>query len=178
MRKTKRMLLLAFLCVLMATSIFAQGGAESSEPKAWPSDTVTIVVNAQAGSGSDLLARIIGNYLQKTTGKAFVVKNDTTGNSTIAYETVANAKKDGLTIGFFNNHFLQYHGGVYKKNPWDIFDLVGIGPYGKEGFVLVGHPKAEYQTIQELIAYAKANPGKLVSGIQNCSPKGIFSFSH
>lgn len=169
MKKLSKVLFVICLLAILVSPAFAQGTQESGATKQWPSETVTIVVNAQAGSGSDLTARIFADYLQKTLGQAFVVKNDTTGNSTIAYETVANAKKDGTTIGFFANQFLQYHGGVYRKNPWDIFDVVGIGPYGKEGFVLVGHPNAPYKNLEELIAYAKANPNTIKSGIQNRS---------
>lgn len=165
----KATLVCVLLSCLVVSPLIAQGNEEKASTEAWPNDTVTFVLNAQAGSGSDLVARIFADFLEDTTGQSFVIKNDTSGNSTIAYETVANAKKDGTTIGFFNNQFLQYHGGVYRKNPWDIFDVAAIGPYGQEGFVLVGHPDAPYQTIEELIAYAKENPNSLKSGIQNRS---------
>lgn len=133
----------------------------------WPNGTVTVVVPAAAGSTLDLSARILTNYLQETTGSAFVVTNDTTGNGTVAYENVRNAKPDGSTIMYPQNLFIQSRGGVYDKEPWDNFDIIDMGSDAVESYILVAASGKEYTNWEEFVEYAKANPGKLVAGIQN-----------
>ncbi|MCH3918468.1 MAG: tripartite tricarboxylate transporter substrate binding protein [Spirochaetia bacterium] len=165
------------LCIVLSTCLFANGSHEDeadlqiSQTDAgaiWPQKTTTIIVPAQAGSSLDLNARVMAEYLQRTTGNAFVIQNDVTGNGTVAYENVRNAAKNGTTLLYTQNLFLQYHGGVYSQNPWDAFDVVGIGQNLSEMYILVAkNGRKEFSNWNELVAYAKANPGKLVAGIQN-----------
>ncbi len=133
----------------------------------WPTGTVTVVVPAAAGSTIDLQARVVTTYLQNKTGAAFVVTNDTTGNGTVAYETVRNAKPDGSTLLWTQNLFIQSRGGIYNQEPWDAFDPVANCGDSIEQYILVARSGEEYTTWEELVEYAKAHPGELVAGIQN-----------
>jgi len=141
--------------------------ASDEEDVNWPNDDVTVVVPAEAGSLIDLVARTMTDYLQEETGQAFVVENDVSGNGTVAYEKVRNAKQDGLTLLFTQNLFLQYHGDIYDKEPFENFEVVGLGPRQTEAYILVARPDEEYSDWEELKEYAKANPGEITAGIQN-----------
>lgn len=134
---------------------------------AWPAGTVTVVVPAAAGSTIDLQARIAATYLQKTTGAAFVVTNDTTGNGTVAYETVRNARPDGSTLLWTQNLFIQSRGGVYNEEPWDAFDPIANCGDSIEQYILVARSGEEYTDWASFEAYCKAHPGEIVAGIQN-----------
>lgn len=137
------------------------------ETAAWPTGTITVVVPAAAGSTLDLEARIMTTYLQDKSGCPFVVTNDVTGNGTVAYETVRNAKPDGSTLLFTQNLFIQARGGIYNQEPWDNFEVVGDGGENTEAYVLVAKAGKEYTNWEEFAEYAKAHPGELVAGIQN-----------
>lgn len=128
---------------------------------------MTVVVPAAAGSTIDLQARVYTTYLQKATGQAFVVTNDTTGNGTVAYETVKNAKPDGVTLLWTQNLFIQSRGGIYSEEPWDNFDVIANCGDSIEQYILVARSGEEYTNWEELVAYAKEHPGELVAGIQN-----------
>lgn len=149
-----------------AATTQAQGAADG-ETAAWPTGTVTVVVPAAAGSTLDLNARIMTTYLQDKTGTPFVVTNDVTGNGTVAYETVRNAKPDGSTLLFTQNLFIQARGGIYNQEPWDNFEVVGDGGESTEAYVLVAKAGKEYTNWEEFAEYVKAHPGELVAGIQN-----------
>lgn len=133
----------------------------------WPTGTVTVIVPAAAGSTVDLQARIYTTYLQKATGQAFVVTNDTTGNGTVAYENAKNAKPDGSTLLWTQNLFIQSRGGVYSEEPWDNFDVIANCGDSIEQYILVARAGEAYTNWDELVAYAKEHPGELVAGIQN-----------
>ena len=141
--------------------------AAGGETAVWPTGTVTVVVPAAAGSTLDLNARIMTTYLQNKTGCPFVVTNDVTGNGTVAYETVRNAKPDGSTLLFTQNLFIQARGGIYNQEPWDNFEVVGDGGENTEAYILVAKSGKEYSNWEEFAEYAKAHPGELVAGIQN-----------
>ncbi len=152
------------------TTAQAETGKTEEAPASdadWPNGTVTVVVPAAAGSTIDLQARIYTTYLQKSTGQAFVVTNDTTGNGTVAYENVKNAKPDGSTLLWTQNLFIQSRGGVYSEEPWDNFDVIANCGDSIEQYILVARAGEEYTNWDELVAYAKEHPGELVAGIQN-----------
>ena len=153
-----------------ATESKAEDSKEAETPAAdaeWPTGTVTVVVPAAAGSTIDLQARIYTTYLQKTTGQAFVVTNDTTGNGTVAYENVKNAKPDGSTLLWTQNLFIQSRGGIYNAEPWDNFEVLADCGDSIEQYVLVAKAGKPYTNWDEVVAYAKEHPGELVAGIQN-----------
>lgn len=162
---------------LMAAALAACGSAgtgtndkkDAKQQGSWPNSTVTVEVPASAGGGTDNFTRITTNYLQKTTGQAFTVVNDITGNGTVAYETVRKAEPDGNTLMQYHcTMLIQYYQGIYDKNPADPanFTVIGELENGGDGDVLVVSSKAPYSTLEELVEYCKSNPG-VVFGNQN-----------
>lgn len=150
-----------------AETTAADAGASGSSEVEWPTKTVNVIVPAAAGSTLDLTARVFTQYLQDKTGQAFVVTNDTTGNGTVAYNTAMNAEGDGSTLLYTQNLFIQSRGGIWDQDPWQAFKPIADGGQNKEGYIFVVSGNAEYKTFDEFVEYAKANPGKLVAGIQN-----------
>lgn len=145
-----------------------QSGAEAQSADAvWPTETVTVYVPGEAGSTLDLVCRIQTDYLTRATGYNFVVIDDNTGNGTVAYETVRNAAPDGATMLFTQNIFLQYYADVYTEYPFDVVDAVACGPDSDAGYALALANNLPYKTFDEMITYAKENPGTVKFGIQN-----------
>lgn len=128
----------------------------------WPTGTVTLKVAANAGGGTDNFARILTACLQKATGEAFTVVNDSTGNGTVAFESVRNAAPDGNTLLFYHSTMgIQYYQGAYDYNPADPanFTVIANVPNGGTGDVLCVPSKAPYKTLDEFVAYCKEHPG-------------------
>lgn len=144
--------------------------AAKGEAKAWPQKTVTVEVAASAGGGTDSMARIFTNYLQKATGEAITVVDDATGNGTVAFEAVRNAEPDGNTLLFYHSTMaIQYYQDGYEFNPADPanFTVIANIPNGGTSDVLCVPSSAEYKTIEEFIDYCKNHPGEVTFGNQN-----------
>ncbi len=150
-----------------ATQAAAQEAPAAAEVK-WPAETVNVYLPAAAGSQIDLVCRLETKWLTEKTGQNFVVINDETGNGSVAYETVRNAKPNGNTLLYTQNIWIQYYGDVYNTYPADAVDVVSMG--GDPAVASYGIACAKglpYTTWEELVAYAKENPGKVTCGIQN-----------
>ncbi len=158
-------LLIAFLLVLLAAGLIAEGKSEASEAS-WPAGTVQFVVPAKAGGGTDAAARIISKALQEQMGKPFVVVNQPAGGGSVAAEQVRTAKPDGSTILFYHTSLLaSYYAGLYDKSPVDEFTTCVLMPVGGSYSLCVG-PDSPYNSVEELIAASKANPDKVTLGVQ------------
>ena len=95
-----------------------------------------------------------------------MVDNRQSVNGVIATEMVAKAPPDGLTLGIGNNGTHVINVGLYKSLPYDpIRDFIAVSQLSSNGSALVGHIKFAPRTLKELIAYAKANPGKINVGV-------------
>ena len=152
--------------------------AEKAEPAEqtgtasdWPSDTVSLYVPAKAGGGTDLMARLFAQGLAESTGGNFIVVNDVTGGGTVAAETVRNDKSDGLNL-------LAYHSGLCSAiasgqyaHSLDEFTLIGafisVPPEASGAIFVPGN--SPFNTLQDLVDYAKDHPDELVTGVQNGS---------
>ena len=128
----------------------------------YPTRPVTLIVAFTPGGPSDVLARIIGRQLEKILGQTFVIDNRPGGAGNIAAETVAHATPDGYTLLMGNNGLLATNQSLFKKLNFDgERDFAPISLIGSQPNILVVNPKFPAKTMAELIAYAKANPGKL-----------------
>ena len=140
----------------------------------YPARTITIIVTVQAGSQSDVFARLVADRLQTRLGKPVVVENRAGGGQTIGATAAAKAAPDGYTLLQGNTSALiispQLRDPMPYVTPRDFtpITLMASGPS-----VLVVNPKLPIKTAQELVAYAKANPGKL-----NYGSHGAGSFTH
>jgi tripartite-type tricarboxylate transporter receptor subunit TctC len=129
---------------------------------------VTIVTPFAAGSVTDATARIVGQILQEALGRPVVVENKAGAGGLIAAQAVARAEPDGYTLLLTTNSTHSAATALFKKVPYDpIKDFTPIARIGSFPSVVVVNPSVKVNTIQELVAYAKANPGKLSYGHGN-----------
>ena len=156
--------------------LLALGMATAIAPTAWadafPSKPITFVVPFAAGSATDQLARALGLSITEQTQQPVVVDNKAGASGMIAAQQVAKAAPDGYTVLITTNttHAANQH--LYKKLPYDpVKSFAPITGLGKGGQVLVVNASAPYKSVGELLAYAKANPGKLSFGSGSSSSR-------
>jgi tripartite-type tricarboxylate transporter receptor subunit TctC len=138
-------------------------GATAALPAfaAYPERPIRIVVPYPAGGGTDIVARVIGPYLSAELKQPIVFDNKAGAGTAIGTELVANAVPDGYTLLFTSSSFTA-NAALMKKLPYDpLKSFTPIGSAALHPFVLVAHPSVPANTLQELLAYAKRNPGKL-----------------
>jgi tripartite-type tricarboxylate transporter receptor subunit TctC len=130
----------------------------------WPKQPIRIVVGFGAGGGTDIAARIVAQPLSELLGQPVVVENRVGGGGTTAAEAVARGPKDGYTALMMSNaHAVS--AAVYKTLRYDpIADFQMVSMVGTAGLVLVTTPSFPAKDLKEVIAQAKANPGKLNFG--------------
>ncbi len=127
----------------------------------WPSRPIRIVVPYTAGGFTDQMARLLIVGLQKQLGQPVVIDNKPGANSIIGVEAVAKAAPDGHTFGVVIPAFTA-NTTLYPKLPYNPRkDLVGVSLLGVSPLVAAVAPNAPFKTVKELVAYAKANPGKV-----------------
>ena len=127
----------------------------------WPSRPIRIVVPYTAGGFTDQMARLLTVGLQKQLGQPVVIDNKPGANSIIGVEVVAKAAPDGHTFGVVIPAFTA-NTTLYPKLPYNPRkDLVGVSLMGVSPLVAAVAPNAPFKTVKELVAYAKANPGKV-----------------
>jgi tripartite-type tricarboxylate transporter receptor subunit TctC len=142
-------------CVL-AQSATAQG--------TYPTKAIKIIAPVQPGGGVDLVARTIGDRISKALGQPVVVENQSGGGGIVGSQTTARAAPDGYTlmVGYVGTHGTN---PAVRKLPYDaVKDFTPIAMVGGTPNVIVVPPSLPVKTLQEFIAYAKANQGKLSYG--------------
>lgn len=151
------------LAVAGGIAMMALAPAAAQEP--WPSRPVTIVVPFPAGGGTDAFARPLAAQLSKQFGKQFVIDNRGGAGGTVGASLASKAAPDGYTIFIGGAHHVIAP-SFYKKLDYDIEkDFVPITVIAQPPQVVVVNPtKVQARTLQELIAYARQNPGKLNYG--------------
>ena len=128
----------------------------------YPSRPVTLVVAFTPGGASDVLARILGRKLEQVLGQPFVIDNRPGAGGNVAAEAVAHGAADGYTLLVGNNAIIATNAALYKKINFDSErDFAPVGLIGSQANILVVNPAVPANSLAELIALAKANPGKL-----------------
>ena len=158
---TRRTLLAALATAAVGAAIPAGALAQA----AYPSKPVTIVVPFAAGGTTDILARIIGQALTSELGQPVVVDNRAGAGGNIGGALAAKAPADGYTLfmGTVGTHAIN--ASLYKKMPFDpVKDFAPLTRVANVPNLLVANPAQPYKSVKELIAYAKANPGKVNFG--------------
>jgi tripartite-type tricarboxylate transporter receptor subunit TctC len=160
------------LALLLALAALAFGTAPAFA-QAWPERPIRILVPAPAGSSLDVLARTIGDRIKDRLGQPIVVENKPAASGTVATSEVARAAPDGYTLLMGFNGPLAT-GPLVSKVPYDVEkDLAPIVITSSQPNVLAVNAQLPVKSVAELIAYAKANPGKL-----NYASVGNGSSSH
>lgn len=128
----------------------------------YPARTVTIVVPNAAGGGTDTVARLIADQLSRQTGQSFVVENKTGVGMVLGTLAVAKAAPDGYTLLTGLNGNLTVNPSLYAKLPYDpVADFRPIAMLAEYPFLVTVNNELPAHSIKELIAYLKANPGKV-----------------
>ena len=138
--------------------------------KAIPTKPVTVIVPFGPGSGTDIIARIIGQRLGLVLGQTIIIENKPGANGTIAANFVARSAPDGYTLFMSTNTPHSAAPGLMKTISYDpVKDFVALSRVGSFTQMLLVNPSIPAKSVQELIAYAKANPGKLTFASGNAS---------
>ncbi|QQS11610.1 MAG: tripartite tricarboxylate transporter substrate binding protein [Rhodospirillales bacterium] len=144
----------------VGAATMASAGAASAQT--WPSRQISLVLPFVAGSGTDTMARLIGERLSAKFGQPVLVDNKAGANGSIAATTVARAAPDGHTLMVTTNTTHAANPSLLKNLPYDpVKDFEPVALVGLAPFVLVTHPSVPVATFAELVARAKANPGKM-----------------
>ena len=154
-----------FTVAALATAALALSGSAWAQAPSFPSKPVTIVVPFSAGGTTDILARIIGQGLTTELGQPVVVDNRAGAGGNIGASLAAKAPADGHTLfmGTVGTHAIN--ASLYKKMPFDpVKDFAPLTRVANVPNLLVANPAQPFKTVGELIAYAKANPGKVNFG--------------
>jgi tripartite-type tricarboxylate transporter receptor subunit TctC len=147
----------AVAALILLLAAMAAGSAAD-----YPSRPVTLMVAFTPGGASDVLARILGRKLEQILGQPFVIDNRPGAGGNVAAEAVAHTAPDGYTLLAGNNAILATNAALYKKINFDPeVDFAPIGLIGSQANILVVNPALPVKSMAELIALAKANPGKL-----------------
>jgi tripartite-type tricarboxylate transporter receptor subunit TctC len=144
-----------------ATAVFATLMVSTAFAQTWPAKSVRVIVPFGPGGGADLTARPVSQKLSEALGQQFVVDNRGGAGGAIGMELTAKAPPDGYTIMSVSGSFSAT--AATHKLPYDPFDaLIPVVELGYAPNVLVVHPALPAKNTKELIALARANPGKLV----------------
>jgi tripartite-type tricarboxylate transporter receptor subunit TctC len=127
----------------------------------YPARPVRLIVGFPAGTGPDVIARLIGQRLWDRLGQQFIVENRSGAGSSLAAQDVVSAPADGYTLLLAANAN-AVNASLYPKLPFNfVRDATAVGMICSAPFLLVANPGLPAKTFPEFIAYAKANPGKI-----------------
>lgn len=157
-----------------AVAALVLSAASAAHAQAWPAKPVRFVVPFAPGGTTDILARLVGQKLSETLGQQFVIENRGGAGGNIGADLVAKADPDGYTLLVSPPPPLAVNISLYKTLPFDSRTAFAhISVVAQSPSVLVVNPKTPYNSLAELIAYAKANPGKV-----NYASQGNGTTSH
>lgn len=147
-------------CLIILAFAFAPCGWA----QAWPAKPIRLVVNFPAGGTTDIMARAFAPRLSETLGQPIVIENRGGAGGNVGLELVVKAAPDGYTLLASSSSPIVVGPHLYKLNFDVARDLVPIVPLGRILTILVVRPGLPVRSVPELIAYARANPGKLNYG--------------
>ena len=154
-------------------SIMAALAALPASAQPWPSQPIKLINPLSAGSGPDIMSRIVADGLSRALGVQVVVENRPGAANVIATQAAAKAAPDGTTLFFAPSLALAVNPHTFKTLPYDaVRDFVHIAMIGKAAFFVVAHPDVPVRSLPDLIALDKAKPDQLnvaVDGPKNSS---------
>jgi tripartite-type tricarboxylate transporter receptor subunit TctC len=148
--------------IIAIAIVSACGLSAVAEAQTYPARPVTIVVPNAAGGGTDTIARLIGDQLSRQLGQSFVVENKTGAGMVLGTVAVAKAPPDGHTLLMGLNGNLTVNPSLYVKLPYDpVADFRPVAMLAEYPFLVVVNNDLPVKSIKELVAYLKANAGKV-----------------
>ena len=143
----------------MASQAVLSAGLHAED---YPTHQITVVVPFAAGSGSDTIARILGQHLSQKFGQPVVVENRPGATGAVAAAVVAHLAPDGYTLLLGTNSTHGSNSALYKSIAYDpIKDFAPVAHTGDFSYFLVVDPSLPIKSVGDLVEYGKANPGKL-----------------
>jgi tripartite-type tricarboxylate transporter receptor subunit TctC len=128
----------------------------------YPVRPIKVIVSTSPGGVTDLAARILGQHITARTGQTVVIENRAGASGNIAMEAVAKAPADGYTLGVANTGNIVINPYLFPSMPYDpLKDLTPVGLLGTVPLFLVINSNVPVKSLQEFIAYTKANPDKI-----------------
>jgi tripartite-type tricarboxylate transporter receptor subunit TctC len=150
-----------FACVLAAALLATSVLAVQTRAQDYPTHPVRIIVPFGAGGPADVTARLIGNSLQQSFGQPFVVENHAGAGGVIGTMEVVKSPPDGYTLLMMSNAQTANESLVPQRKYELMRDLSPIAPINYSDLVIVVNPQVQARTLQEFIAQAKSQPGRL-----------------
>ena len=149
-----------FIAILLSVPLLCVGSLALAQN--YPTKPIRVIVPYPPGGTSDILARLIGNKITEAWRQQVIVDNRTGAGGNIGAEIASRATPDGYTLFLTDIGNLSISPVLYPKLPFDIIkDFIPITTISYSPHLLTVHPKLPVSTTEELIAYAKARPGKL-----------------
>ena len=158
---------------LAAGAAALSAASRIASAQTYPSRPVTVIVFVPAGGTPDIIARLVGQALSQRLGQSLVIDNRPGGGGNLALQAVARAPADGYTLLMVATpHAVNVT--LYEKSTTTVMrDIVPVASINNNFFVLLANPAFAAKTVPELIAYAKANPGRI-----NLGSSGTGNLSH
>ena len=166
----KRLVRIAFCCMAVAI-------ASAAKAETWPSRPIKLIVPTGPGAATDIMARLIADAVSRTIGRPMFVENMPGASGILAHETAARAAPDGYTLLFTNTSGMAINLISFKRLPYDptrdfaaVALACSLGPQ-----MLSVNADLPVSSVSELIAYAKANRGKLSIAFDNTAGAAAFA---
>jgi len=149
--------LVATLGLLLSVAAWPAAASE-----AYPSRPLRVITPFPSGAGPDTVLRLVADKLTRALGKPVIVENRPGGNGFIALSAAKGATADGYTLAYASGSQLTTHTLVYRKLPYDpVRDFTPVTPLFRNSFFIVVGANSPYRNVGDIIAAAKAAPGKL-----------------
>jgi tripartite-type tricarboxylate transporter receptor subunit TctC len=137
--------------------------ARPARAQTWPSQPIRFVIGFPPGGGADIVSRIMAAWLSQRLGQQVFIENKPGASTNLSLQTVANAPADGHTIVFIAAS-AAVNVSLFPKQSADVRDITPVAGLVDFPLTLIANPDFPPKTVAELIAYAKANPGKVSVG--------------
>jgi len=176
--------------LLRALSLAVLALSSAAAAQTYPTKPIKVIVPYPPGDAVDILSRLIGPKVTEHLGQPMIVENRAGASGQIGMEVLKNAAPDGYTIGVGQGGNLVVAPHTYKKIPYDpLKDFVPIAELATNYLAVVANPNLPFKSAAEMVAWAKANPGKLTLAtngeggfphlaFENLAMMGGFTFQH
>jgi tripartite-type tricarboxylate transporter receptor subunit TctC len=166
------------IAALLAIIAAMAAGLDAAQGQGYPDRPIRLVAPFPAGGPVDVMARLIAQNLSTTLGQQMIVENRPGAGSTIGAKSVALAAPDGYTLLLGSAASLAIGPALYSNVGYEpLKSFVPIAMVSNVPYLMVSATKVPFKTVPDLIAYAKANPGKLNVGVPNGAPPHMLALS-
>ncbi len=173
MTRTITRAVLAAAALLLASQAALAQTAPAGGAAPWPTRPIRLILGFAPGGPTDIVARVIGQRLSEQVGQPVIIDNKPGAGGNLAADLAAKAPADGYTL-FYNTSAVTIAPSLYGKVPYDTLrDFAPVSTTATNAMLVMVHPSMPVRTIGELVAYARANPGKL-----NYASSGTGTITH